>query len=142
MIQEDVVLSYISTEVPSDEVRNEAGFYVLLSNGVTVYSRSGRRSWLELKQWLHENPNVHIVGLWFRFRDNVVEIAVGERDYFFSYASLAWAGGPTQSQFIGGYLEDGWVKRKKYIVPEILLVEEDEISETAVHVQKGLIRSG
>jgi len=142
MTQEEMIEPVIYTDISPEEARHHTVVEVRLSDGRTIYSQANRRSWLELKAWLSINTDVHIIGMWFRFRDNVVTIHEGPGIYFFSFASIAWCGGPVQHQYIGGYSDDGiWVKRKKYIVPELLLIEEDEVSIDTDYIQKGLILS-
>lgn len=140
MIQEDIVEANIYTEVNPEEARHNTVVETRLSNGITSYSQVNRRSWLELKAWLAVNENVHITGMYFRFRDNLVTIGEGPGTYFFSYGGIAWCGGPTQKQFIGGILDGEYVKRKKYVVPELLLIEEDEVHVSTDYLQKGLIK--
>lgn len=114
-----IVEPYICTVLSPDEIRHEPGWIARLSDGITVYSKHGRRSWLELKQYLAENRNKWIVGLTFRFRDHCVDIHAGAADYFFAHGADGWLDGPTYNFYLGGIRVEDKVRVWKYHVPAL-----------------------
>lgn len=138
---DEIITPIIHTELNFEERLHYPRFEVTLSNGRIVYSKPNRRSWLELKSYLGENPSIYIVGLKFAFRDHVETIYTGEADYFFTNSLLAHYGGPTQYFYIGGYMEGKVIRCFKYMIPEVYLKEEFTRSVDDPSVQDGLIKS-
>ncbi len=137
---EETVDSVIYTELTAEELRSEACWFVVLSDKTRVYSKTNRRSWLELKQYLSGHDYLKIIAMYVQFRDNTIEIATGNRDYFFSHAAIAYAGCPTQEQYLAGYRVENIVHVKRYVVPELILIEEETRMLDDPTVKKGLIR--
>lgn len=134
---------YICTVLSPEEIRHEPCWVVRLSDGITVYSKYGRSSWLELKEYLRINTNKWIVGLSFRFRDHNVDIHSGADDYLFSYGADGYLDGPTYKIYYGGYRVDDKVKVFKYMVPELEPAQPFESYMDLDHetVKRGLIVS-
>jgi hypothetical protein len=139
---DEVYAPIIWNSLTTEEVRNEPIWFVNLNNGTKAYQKHGRRSWLELKQWLKEHPGVWIENLYLQFRDNFFHIASNKEAFFFSYGAQAWQGCPTQHTFIGGYVENDILFRKKFIMPELVHQEEFDDCYHCEHpeIQRGLIR--
>jgi hypothetical protein len=138
-IEEDIIEAYVTTELPF-EVKLHAPYWeVVLSDGVTVYSHPNRRSWMELKQYLKENPHQHIVELHVVFRDNRSLIHRGTDNYFLCHNVVGLYGGPSKDYLIAGYQDGPVVRTKKYMLPEVYMQEEGERSLDDASVQKGLI---
>lgn len=139
-MENEVIYPIIHTSLTDDEKLHHPYWMVVLSNGIVVYSKSGRRSWLELKSWLHTHPVYNIVKLCFGFRSHTETVVEGpDKNYFFTYSMLADSVGWSQYYFIGGYQDGDRVITRKYIVPEIFLVEEDSRSLDDPSVVRGLI---
>jgi hypothetical protein len=134
----------IYTDRTAEEIRCNPTFIVKLSNGKICYHKNEERSWLQLKEWLKINPEVYIERLDFSFRDNIINIATGEEGYYFSHGVQCWAGQAAQNMYIGGYLKDGIVYRKKYIMPELVYAEhsQDSLPEDHPNIILGLIKNG
>lgn len=130
---------HLHTERSMHEYIHEPYWRVVLSDDRSVYSHHNRRSWLELRSYLEQNPSIYIEGLWFGFRDHLEEICVGKADYFFVHSMLAEYGGSIQYFFIGGYRKDDLVYCKKFRIPEIYFVEEAYRELDDLSVQRGLI---
>lgn len=140
--EEDIIDAYIQTELTAEQIRNEPHWQTMLSDGQTVHSVGHRRSWLELKEYLQQNPNLSITEMWLRFRDHYELIGKGRKNYLFSHAAMGMVGGPTNQYAIAGYqVDNNEVTIKKYILPEIVLVEEEQRSLDDPTVKKGLIVS-
>ena len=136
---EEVYLPIIQTEVSPDEIRHNVLFRAKLSNGQTAYSKEGRRSWLELKEWLKENPLIKITGLCISFRDHFKCLPSDKSGYFFSHGVQCWGGGPTQHTMIIGYIENDILYREKFIIPELISNGNDNFSINDYSIQNGLI---
>lgn len=138
----DIIEPHIVTELTFEEKLNNVRWEVTLSDGTVAYNHSCRRSWLQLKEWLNLRPAIRIVSLRFVFRDNIIEIYSGEAECFFTNAVIGEYGGPILHYFIGGFRLNGEdiVHCKKYMVPEMFLVEEEKRDLDDASVKKGLIR--
>lgn len=132
------------TELGQEELRNNVVFFATLSDGKRAYSKPGRRSWLELKTWLKENPSITMEALHFQFRDNYHEIGRGHEGYFFSHGIQCFFGCPEQYCFIGGYVKDGYIFRQRFLTPELIANDDDRDVYPINHVemQKGLYING
>lgn len=138
---DDPIEPLIYTQLSWEEKLHLPYWRAQLSTGDNVYSKNGRRSWLELKSWLQINPSIYIVGLWFQFRDNIIEIGVGNRDYIFSHVANCYNNGPTFHHFLGGYLSSNKTALlRKYRMPELLFDGEEIRNLTDPTVIKGLIK--
>lgn len=137
----DIIIPHIQTNLSFEERLHHTRWEVTLSDETIVYSHSSRRSWLELKAFLATRSDVWITSLKFAFRDNYVNVYVGEADYFFTHACVGEYGGPTYNYFIGGYrlAEEDVVICRKYLVPEMFLVEDERRGLDDPSVRKGLI---
>lgn len=138
----DIIEPHIITRLDFEEELHHTRWECILSDNTVVYSHSKKRSWLQLKEWLLLRPHIHIEALRFAFRDNYVDIYRGEADYFFTHAITGEYGGPVISYFIGGYRKpgDNHVFCKKYLIPEMFLIEEEKRSLEDASVIKGLIK--
>lgn len=137
----DVVDPYIQTSLSFEERLHASRWEVILSNNIVVYSNSNRRSWLELKAYLNKQPYIYITSLKFAFRDHNILIYEGRADYFLAHACVGEYGGPTYNYLIGGYKTKDMDKVycKKYLVPEMFLVEEEYRDLKDASIIKGLI---
>lgn len=140
MLEDDIIESYIVTSRSSEEHLYNPYIKVFLSDEQIVYSKPGRRSWLELKQYLCKHQDIYITKLEFGFRDHTEQVHSGEADYFFTNSIIANDIGWYQEFYIGGYRDGDTVKCKKFMIPEIYLVEEDERPLDDHSVIRGLIR--
>lgn len=144
-MNDEIFEPIIHTSVSQEEIRNHILWIANLSDGTQVFHKQGRRSWLELKSWLKENPDIHITGLCFRFRDHFECFPAEQDGYFFSLGSQCFAGESTQQLQIGGYVKDGIIYRKKYLTPELILAEPNPVDSYPVDHEKmqlGLILNG
>ncbi len=119
----------IKRSLTFDENLFDCFWVVDLSNNERIYRNDigDRDSWLVLKDYLKKN-NLNINALYFKFRDNWQCIARDKKAFFFTKMVKATYGTDnTQYFFCGGYLSDEGthVVVKKYILPEILLMEEE-----------------
>ncbi len=135
----DGVLPKIYTEISNEYIRNEPLWFVDLSNDTRAWHMPTERSWLALKAWLIENPNVFIKSLYFQFRDHVEHIGSNKDGFFFSHGVDCWWGCSPQESFFGGYAEGNKVYRRKFIVPELISNESDEKDINDESIQLGLI---
>ena len=136
---------YICTSLDPEEWRGESRWEVIIScNDTRIYSKSGRRSWLELKEWLKIHPEIYIKELLFASRDNYQLVGRGQHNYFFANMASAWYGtGVTQQHFLGGYqVSENEVLVKKFNLPEVVFVEEEIRGINEDIVQRGLIING
>lgn len=122
-------------ELTAEEIRSRPYWVVSLSNGKQVFQcdedEQGNfvNSWRELKSYVEANL-LDITDFWLRFRDHSEEIAVGKDGHFFVYSVLAEAFSGVNRYFYNcGYLENEKVFTKKWLIPEVLSLEE-EIRET------------
>ena len=112
---------YISAYADSNPI-----WIVKLSNGETVYQDDGRpdvepeSAWLRLKQYCEDN-NLHITNMKLKNRSNQVDLGSDHDGYFFCKVagSFMFSGG-TNHSFKIGYLNDGRLRVRKWILPAIL----------------------
>lgn len=98
-------------------------------------------SWLKLKRYLDVNRDKYIVDLYLMFRDHYEFIGSDARFFFFSYKLLGHViSGYHQGFYIGGCGND--VERihcKHFVVPELLLTEEDVRDGKSAICNRGII---
>lgn len=136
----EAITPRINTEITREAYIHTHYFKAVLSDGRFAYGRAGERSWLELKEYLCIHTDIHMVGLYLQFRDHVVEIAVGDRDYFLTQSVSCWYGSDvSQYHYLAGYREGDFVKIDKYIVPELVYVSTEYRSIDDDTVKQGLI---
>jgi hypothetical protein len=137
---DEVIQAYLHTSRSTDEYIHEPYWRVVLSDDRLVYSYRGRRSWLELRSYLAQNPSIYIKELSFGFRDHIETVHSGAADYFFVHSVLADYGSGWEIDFyVGGYRDGDKVICKKFRIPEIFLVEESSRGLDDISVQRGLI---
>lgn len=100
-----------------------------LNNGLVVYQDDGREiyeessSWLRLIEYCKKN-SVYLTGFQIQFRDHIERLPDNALGYFFSKGvSATWGVERTFNQFITGYIDEGQVKIKKWLVPELIVME-------------------
>lgn len=116
----------------NERYESEPRWIVRLSNGQTVYQDDDRpglykpSAWLRLRDFLQENPEISIIGMTIGFRDNIVNVGDNADGYFFVKSVM---GTPSDNRTIGmwvvGTYQNGELFTKRYIVPEMILVEEE-----------------
>lgn len=128
---------FISTEIDQFIEDKDATLWICgLSNGMTVYQDDDRPdhyrdSWSRLRVYCRNN-NVYVTSMKFKFRSHTEEIgSISDRPnisgFFFIKAALFGINmKKTERRYVGGYVEDGILKTKKFIVPELVLIEEEE----------------
>ena len=134
---------HLPTKVSAEYVRDEPLWVVDLNTGERVYREQVDGmddSWKRLKQYLSENPQQYITGLYFRFRDHWEEIARDKEAFFFTNFILCHYGGKEQYSFVGGYLnDDKKLHIKRFSIPELILDKEEYRDTADLSVQDGLI---
>lgn len=116
----------------NDRYESEPRWIIRLSNGDMVYQDDDRpgiypnSAWIRLRNFLQENPEIFIVGMTIGFRDNIVNVGDNAEGYFFVKSAF---GTPSDTRTIGmwvvGTYNDNQLHTKRYIVPEMVLVEEE-----------------
>ena len=129
------VQNILSTKIDDfllEEYDAKPCFEVDLSDGTTIYSDDCRpgleesSTWLRLRKYIKET-NLDIVGYRIRFRSNVQHIAYNADGYFFSYAALFSFGSESAvNYYCGGYLKDGRLIVKRFQLPDLSKVLEEE----------------
>jgi hypothetical protein len=134
---------YICTVRTIEEIRYNPCWVADLSDGQRVYEVHNRSSWLELKEWLRENPSVSIIALHLQFRDHWEPIATGFQDYFFCKSMSCWFGAAPQEQYVVGFrVNDTHVLTRRFNVPELIPAEEPRLRGLEEEIIRiGLIRS-
>jgi hypothetical protein len=124
---DEVFEPIIFSELSFEEKLFNPYWFVTFGDDSRAYSKLNRRSWLELKSWLSINPDARIKALHFQFRDNCIEIGREAEGYFFSHNVQQFIGQSPQYAFVGGVVKDGYMKSKKFMVPELVYkVDGDE----------------
>ena len=101
---------------------SKSRWHIILSDGTEVFQddeRAGRPSWLDLSDFLTENPSLTIRSMYFGFRDNTVQLPDNADGYFFRYGLLSSWGGFEKHSYLVGYLQDGVLTVLKYELPEM-----------------------
>jgi hypothetical protein len=139
---DEIILPKINTSINSEEIRNNVIFMANLTNEVSAYSKYDTGlDWLQLKEYLRVNPDIWIKSFYLRFRDHYEHIATDKDGYFLHLGAQCYYGSPTQNLMIAGYVENGLIKRRRFIVPELVeaVNSPDEFSVYDENMQKGLI---
>jgi hypothetical protein len=138
----------ISFAISDEEKRERPYWRALLSDGRQVFQHDftngeSTNSWKELKEFV-ESEGLNIDGVWLVFRDHSEEIGVGKKGYFLIYSILAdLMSDFTRHFYVFGTLEDdGMVHTRKWMLPELLSLEEDVRSTTSGGMAEGLIVNG
>jgi hypothetical protein len=122
---------------PHDEfISEKLRWIVTLSNGEKIYQDDDRpgedepKTWIRLKEYIKEN-NLSITNFDLQFITHVEEAAPPNKlGYYFVQAvdAVAFSGrvDGTRKYYIIGYLDqDGLVKTKRWMIPEIIQVSGD-----------------
>lgn len=134
----------ICTSVSTLDIIQKVLWCANLNNDITVYRNDKDNepdSWLQLKEYIQSNDDVYIKSLYFRFRDNYVTIKDNASAFFFTKSISMWYGSNNhQEYFMGGYLtNDNKIHIKKFILPELILKEEEYRHFDDPTIQRGLI---
>ena len=132
----------IKTSITFPETLSEVYWLATLNDHTKVYRNDigEKDSWLVFKEFLNDSDK-YITGLHFFFRDNYVEIGWNKSAFFFTKMIKGEYGGSTQFFFCGGYLNDDGksVHIKKYVLPELLIMEEEDRNINDPTLERGLI---
>lgn len=134
----------LMTNPPNEYIIHNPLWRVTLNNGVYIYQNDyqhSESSWLVLKKFLDNNRDKYITEMCFLFRDHFEGIGYNQPFFFFTKKMLAGFGSEhTQQFYVGGAgtLEDG-IKTKHFIVPELILKEEDTRDVMAESCRRGVI---
>jgi len=103
---------------------SKARWCVTLSNGLNVYRNDeqiGTSSWVLLRNFLLENPEIKIVKMFIGFRDNTVALPDNADGYYFRNSVIGSLSG-SKSSFLAGVLEDNVCKVGKWEIPEMQFI--------------------
>ena len=137
----------IKTSVSFPETLHDVFWRVEFMNGHYAYRNDVGEtdSWLILKEYLRTKRKMvnsfNIVAMHFFFRDHWEEIGRDKQGWFFTKMIKGEYGGSTQFFFCGGYLNDDGksVHIKKYVLPELLIMEEEDRNINDPTLERGLI---
>lgn len=132
----DNIDSYVSFSIDSFIEDKDSTIWICkLSDGSTAYMDDNRPdhyrdSWSRLRKYCYET-GIYVKNMSFKFRSHIENIYTDENNqlisgFFFTKAALfGIASKKTENRFVGGVLIDNILYTKKFVVPELVLVEEE-----------------
>ncbi len=98
-------------------------------------------SWMKLKHYLDENRDKYIINMHILFRDHYEHIGSNMPFFFFSFKILGqFGGGFPQRFYLAGCGESfDSIRVKHFIVPELLLSDEDIRDALSKQCNRGII---
>lgn len=132
------------TNPSSQYLRDNVLWRVRLNNDLVIFQNDiddEPSSWIKLKRYLDINRDKYIVDMHFMFRDHYEFIGSNKNFFFFSYKALGhFVSGFQQSFYIGGCGSDiDKIYCKHFIIPELLLTEEDVRDGKSIICNRGII---
>lgn len=125
------MLSFVEDDYLREAYETYPRLVITLSDGRIVYSddeRPGQKAptWVRLRNFLEKNPEIFITKVTAGFRDNILNIGDDADGYFFVKSAFAAIdSAKTLSMWVLGTYENNILKTKRYLVPEMILVEEE-----------------